>query len=133
MGNYITLTNVNEAEFERILRRKTSPLYISVHATDDDIRAYMLSQPKGRGIMERLRRLKDAGIHFECQAVLVGGINDGPVLEKTIRDLETLYPYAESLAIVPLELTGHREGLKQLSPIDKKCAEGILDLSLIHI
>lgn len=129
MGNYITLTNVNEAEFERILRRKTSPLYISVHATDDDVRAYMLSQPKGRGIMERLRRLKDAGIHFECQAVLVGGVNDGPVLEKTIRDLETLYPYAESLALVPLGLTGHREGLKQLAPIDKKCAEGILDIA----
>lgn len=103
--------------------------YISVHATDDDVRAYMLSQPKGRGIMERLRRLRDVGIHFECQAVLVGGVNDGPVLEKTIRDLETLYPYAESLALVPLGLTGHREGLKQLAPIDKKCAEGILDIA----
>ncbi len=130
MGNYITLTNVNEAEFERTSAAENIVrIYISVHATDDDVRAYMLSQPKGRGIMERLRRLRNAGIHFECQAVLVGGVNDGPVLEKTIRDLEALYPYAESLALVPLGLTGHREGLKQLAPIDKKCAEGILDIA----
>ena len=117
MGNYITLTNVSEAEFERILARRTSPLYISVHATDDDLRAYLIGQERARGIMQRLTRLKNAGICFNCQVVCCPGLNDGAVLEKTISDLAGLYPACESLAIVPLGMTGHREGLAQLTPI----------------
>ncbi len=128
MGNYITLTNISDDEFERILRRKTSPLYISVHATDEETRSYLLGQNSGTDILKKLQRLKDAGIHFECQAVLVGGINDGAVLEKTISDLEMFYPYAESLALVPLGLTGHRENLAKLEPMSRECARGILDI-----
>lgn len=128
MGNYITLTNVDEEEFNRILKRKTSPLYISVHATDDDVRARILGTPHGRGILDKLARLKQAGIVFHCQAVLAPGINDGQVLEKTLADLTALYPYAQSLALVPIGLTGHRNGLTPLAPVDRKSAQGILDI-----
>lgn len=129
MGNYITLTNVSEAEFARILARKTSPLYISVHATDDDMRAYLIGQQRARGILAKLERLKEAGICFHCQIVCCPGLNDGPVLEKTISDLAALYPACESLAIVPLGLTGHREGLKKLRPMDKEAARGVLEIA----
>ncbi|MBQ9941797.1 MAG: DUF512 domain-containing protein [Christensenellaceae bacterium] len=128
MGNYITLTNVNEQEFERILRRKTSPLYISVHATDDDVREKILNQKKGRGLLSRLQRLCEAGIDFECQAVLAEGLNDGEVLDKTIADLEQFFPHARSLALVPVGLTGHRDGLYPLSPMTREGAAAILDL-----
>lgn len=129
MGNYITLTNVSDAEFERILARKTSPLYISVHATDDDLRAYLIGQERARGIMQRLTRLKDAGICFNCQVVCCPGLNDGNVLEKTISDLAGLYPACESLAIVPLGMTGHREGLTKLTPMDRDSARGVLRIA----
>lgn len=127
MGNYVTLTNVSEPEFERILQRKVSPLYISVHATEDSVRSCMLTQPRGSGIMERLRRLKEAGIFFNCQAVICKGYNDGEVLEKTIGDLASLAPNAMSLALVPVGLTGHREGLTELKPLDAQTAGDIID------
>ena len=129
MGNYVTLTNVPEQEFERILKRKVSPLYISVHATDDEVRAQMLQQPRGRGILDRLRRLKEAGIYFNCQAVICKGYNDGAVLEKTIADLAPLMPNAMSLALVPVGLTGHREGLCPLDILDPKTASDIIDIA----
>ena len=127
MGNYVTLTNVSEREFERILQRKVSPLYISVHATDDRIRSCMLTQPRGSGIMQRLVRLKEAGIFFHCQAVICKGYNDGEILEKTIADLAKLMPNAMSLALVPVGLTGHREGLTKLEPLDRQTANKIIE------
>ena len=129
MGNYVTLTNVSDAEFERILKRKVSPLYISVHATDDSVRSCMLQQQRGSGIMERLRRLKEAGIYFHCQAVLCKGYNDGAVLEKTIGDLSELMSNAMSLALVPVGLTEHREGLCELHPLDAETAGSIIDIA----
>ena len=129
MGNYVTLTNLSDAEFKRILARKVSPLYISVHATDDEVRARLIRCPRGSGIMDKLARLKDAGIRFHCQAVLCKGINDGPVLEKTIADLCSLQPFAASLALVPVGLTRHREGLAALEPMDGDAAALIIDIA----
>lgn len=111
MGNYVTLTNISEGEFQRILKRRVSPLYISVHTTDDELRRKMLGNPRAKPILPALKRLAEAEIHFCCQAVIVPGVNDGEVLCKTIEDLATLYPMAESLALVPVGLTGFREGL----------------------
>lgn len=128
MGNYITLTNVNEGEFARLLKRRPSPMYISVHATDDDARAKVLRQEKGRGIMERLSRMAQEGISFHCQTVVAPGYNDGAVLEKTIEDLQSLYPFAASLAVVPLGMTRHREGLTPLLPVDVKGARDMTAL-----
>lgn len=127
MGNYITLTNVDEKEFQRILRRKASPLYISVHATDPEVRVRMMTNPNARFIMDRLNRLRDAGLHFHCQIVLCPGYNDGAVLEKTLGDLAALYPAAQSAALVPVGLTKFRERLSHVEPFDRKGAKTVLD------
>ena len=113
MGNYVTLTNVSDAELRRIIERRCSPLYISVHATDPDLRARVLGTPRARRLMGQLQALSDGGVSFHCQCVLCPGINDGPALDRTIRELSAL-PGARSLALVPVGLTGHREGLTEL-------------------
>ena len=133
MGNFVTLTNVDDAEFERILRRKASPLYISVHATDPSVRCRMLRNPSAGNLLPRLKQMADAGIKFHCQVVLCPEINDGSILHKTIVDLAALHPYAQSLAIVPIGLTGHREGLDTLRLLTKGEARALLrDLELIQ-
>ena len=132
MGNFVTLTNVDDAEFDRILRRKVSPLYISVHATDPEIRVKMLRNPNAGNLMDRLKRLAGAGLKFHCQVVLCPEINDGQVLFRTIVDLAGLYPAAQSLAIVPIGLTDHREGLFPLRLMKKEEARDLVrDLELI--
>ena len=77
MGNFVTLTNVDEAEFARIIQRRASPLYVSVHTTDPQLRCHMMNNRFAGGIMERLTRLKEAGIRFHCQIVCCPGLNDG--------------------------------------------------------
>ncbi|MBQ3108978.1 MAG: DUF512 domain-containing protein [Clostridia bacterium] len=128
MGNYVTLTNVDDEEFERIIRRRVSPLYISVHATDPEVRKTMMRNPTAVRIMERLTRLKEEGLQFHCQVVLCPGHNDGEVLEKTIRELGALYPAAQSLAVVPVGLTKHREGLAPLRVHTKEEAAAAIDM-----
>lgn len=133
MGNFVTLTNVDDREFDRILRRKASPLYISVHATDPETRIHMLRNPNAGNILERMKRMKEAGLKFHCQVVLCPGENDGPILHQTIVDLANLYPSAQSLAIVPIGLTGHRKGLYPLRLFTKEEARGLIrDLELIQ-
>ena len=133
MGNFVTLTNVDDKEFDRILRRRVSPLYISVHATDPEVRVKMLRNPSAGNIMHRLSRLKDVGIEFHCQAVVCPGINDGAVLHQTIVDLAGLWPAARSLAVVPVGLTDYRRGLYPLRVFNRKEASDLLqDLELIQ-
>ena len=127
MGNYVTLTNVNDEEFERILNRKASPLYISVHATDPAIRCEMLRNRNAGSLMDRLTRLKEHGLEFHCQVVLCPGVNDGPVLERTVHDLVSLWPASRSLAIVPVGLTKHREGLSPLKGFDAVSARRLIE------
>ena len=122
MGNYVTLTNVDDHEFERILKRRASPLYISVHATDPEVRCRMLRNPRAGELMKQLKALKENGLEFHCQIVLCPGINDGAVLDQTLKDLVSLYPSARSLAIVPVGLTMHRRGLAELKTIDEEYA-----------
>ena len=122
-GNYVTLTNVSEREIQRIIDQHISPLYISVHATDTELRRYMLGNPKAQDIMSILRRFADAGIYFHTQIVLCPEINDGFQLRKSFEDLFTLYPYCQSLAVVPVGLTYHRKKLaklKKFSDLDAK-------------
>ncbi|MBQ6174657.1 MAG: DUF512 domain-containing protein [Clostridia bacterium] len=128
MGNYITMTNMTDAEFERVIRRHVSPLYISVHATDPDVRTRMLRNPRAGRLTERLRMLKEAGIRFHCQIVLCPGWNDGEVLDRTLRDLGELWPAACSAALVPVGLTKFREGLEPLTGYDSRSAADLLDL-----
>ena len=128
MGNYITLTNVSDEEFDRIIRRKVSPLYISVHATDPEVRERLMRNRFAGNIMERLRKLSDAGIRFHVQVVLCPDMNDGPVLLKTLEDLMSLYPGCGSAAIVPVGLTRFREGLPSIRPYD---AEEAMDVIML--
>lgn len=120
MGNYVTLTNIDDAEFERILKRRVSPLYISVHATDGEIRKKMMRNPTAVRIMERLSRLKEEHMQFHAQIVLCPEINDGDILSKSLIDLLSLAPAAQSVAVVPVGLTKYREGLYPLRTLTKE-------------
>ena len=115
-GNYITCTNLSERELQRICDLKVSPLNISVHATDPELRAKLIGNPRGREIMDILRRFAKAGIIMECQIVAVPGWNDGAALQRSMEDLSRLYPQVSSVSIVPVGLTCHRENLTPLSP-----------------
>lgn len=126
MGNFVTLTNVDEEEMRRIVRRRASPLYISVHATDPEVRRRMMRNPHAGRILDQLRTLRDAGLQFHCQIVLCPGENDGDVLERTLTDLAALRPAAQSVAVVPVGLTGFRQGLYPLRPFTREEADGVL-------
>lgn len=129
-GNYITLTNVSDADLERIIRLKISPLNISVHTTDPQLRVFMLKNPRAALINEQLARLCAAGINMRCQIVLCRGVNDGAALERTLEDLQKLYPAVSSVSIVPVGLTRFRDGLYPLQPFDKESACAALDTVL---
>lgn len=128
MGNYVTLTNVSDRELDRIIARRCSPLYISVHATDPDLRVHLLGTPRAARLMDQLQRLSDGGISFHCQCVLCPGLNDGEALERTVRELAAL-PGARSLALVPVGLTGHREGLSPLRIYTQSEARAVIDIA----
>ncbi len=125
-GNYVTLSNILPDELERITAQRLSPLYISVHATDNTLRERLLGRKNLVPILETMRKLSDAGIVMHTQIVLCPGINDGAALEKTVNDLAALYPMVASLAIVPLGLTRHRKGLEILAPVTEEYAAGFV-------
>lgn len=128
MGSYVTLTNVSDRELERIIARHASPLYISVHAANPDLRAHILGQDRGKKLMDQLKKLSDGGIEFHTQAVLCPGINDGEALEETIQRLIEI-PGVLSLALVPVGLTGHRDGLHPLKPYTREQARGVIEIA----
>jgi putative radical SAM enzyme (TIGR03279 family) len=114
-GNYITLSDLDEASFERIIEQRLSPLYISVHATDPELRHALLGRPRHSAeILPRLERLAKAGIRMHAQIVLCPDLNDGQHLARTIHELVPLYPQVATTAIVPVGLTRHRERLPAL-------------------
>ncbi|MFO7768158.1 MAG: DUF512 domain-containing protein [bacterium] len=113
-GNYVTLDNLRPADFERIIEMNMSPLYVSVHTTDPDLRKRMLRGKRSGRFNERLQRLLDAGIRMHTQVVLVPGWNDGAELERTVRDLAGYHPGILNVAVVPVGLTEHREGLARI-------------------
>ena len=127
MGNYVTLTNVSDTEFSRIIERRVSPLYVSVHATDPKVRTAIMRNPSAGRIMERLTALKDAGLHFHTQIVLCRGLNDGEILDRTLSDLSSLAPYCASVAIVPVGVTKYREGLPLLGTFDEAQSRAVID------
>lgn len=127
-GSYITLTNLSEADWRRIEKWRLSPLYISVHATNPEVRKLLLGSKHGSNIMEQLRRLAAAGITLHTQAVICPGINDGDILEKTIRDLAEIWPAVLSLAVVPVGLTKERRNLFNIEPFNKEGAGNVLEM-----
>lgn len=121
-GNYVTLSNITPEELDRIKEQRLSPLYISVHATENAVRERLLGRTQLVPIMGTLRALADCGIVMHTQIVLCPGINDGATLHTTVQDLASLYPRVASLAIVPLGLTRHRQGLAPLAPVTAEYA-----------
>jgi len=106
-GNFITLTNLTEADWERLAEQRLSPLYVSVHATDLDLRRRLLGNPRAPDVLAQLRRLGELRIRVHTQVVLCPGVNDGPHLDRTIGDLAALYPTVASIGVVPVGLTAH--------------------------
>jgi putative radical SAM enzyme (TIGR03279 family) len=116
-GNYTTLTSITEAEMRRVIEQRLTPQYVSVHATDLDVRAYLLGVDKKRAdIRTKMRRMLDAKIEIHAQVVLCPEINDGEILERTVRDLSADYPLVRSVAIVPLGLTRYNTDAR-LTPV----------------
>lgn len=110
-GSFVTLTNLTEADWQRIEEQRLGPLHISVHATNPDLRSALVGNPKGALIMEHLARLERAGIDYHAQLVLCPGVNDGPELERSLKDLANCGPHLKSIAGVPVGLT--RFGLER--------------------
>lgn len=125
-GSFITLTNLDTSARQRLAEQRLSPLYISVHTTDPRLRSRIMGHRGAGAIKERLQELVTAGIDFHAQVVLLPGINDGFYLEETIGDLVKYWPRARSLALVPVGLTRHRQGLYPLEGYDKKGARQII-------
>lgn len=127
-GNFVTLTNVNEMQLERIIRYHISPINVSVHTTDPELRAKMLNNRFAGDIYERVKRLTDAGIVVNAQIVLCPGYNDGENLRKTLKDLSALSEHMESIAIVPVGLSKFREGLAEIAPVTREVARETISI-----
>lgn len=125
-GNYITLTNLTRKDKERIFEQKMSPLYVSVHTTDLELRRSMLVNPRARDILTEIREMAEHGIVLHTQVVLCPGMNDGDYLIKSIEDLVKFYPSVGSLAIVPIGLTRHRQGLPELKEVSVEGAREMI-------
>lgn len=130
-GDFITLTNLTERCWDRIFHYHLSPLFVSIHATDPAVRAAMLRNEEGARLREHLDRLFAGGIEIHGQIVLTPGFNDGPVLERTVRDMAALHGGqagggCRTLAIVPVGLTGHRERLPALRCITREEARAVV-------
>lgn len=126
-GNYITLTNITEHEIDRIIKMHISPINISVHTTNPELRVKMMKNKNAGKVLEIINRFNDAGIKINCQLVLVPDMNDGKELEQTLSDLTAL-ENVECVAAVPVGLTKHREGLPELKAFDKENAAKTIDI-----
>ncbi|MCF6466457.1 DUF512 domain-containing protein [Clostridium sp. Cult2] len=127
-GNFITLTNMAEEEIDRIIKYRLSPINISVHTTNPELRVKMLNNKNAGKILSILQRFKEADIKVNCQIVLVPEVNDGKELERTLKDLSNLYPSVESVAVVPVGLTKYRENLHKIIPYNRQRAMELLYL-----
>jgi putative radical SAM enzyme (TIGR03279 family) len=126
-GNYITLTDLEETELRRIEEQRLSPLYVSVHATDPDLRHRLLGQPRvKRSLMPVMERLARAGIVMHAQIVLCPEWNDGVELDRSVHDLAALHPGVVTTAVVPVGLTRHRERLPALRRVTAEEARGLI-------
>ena len=128
LGNYITLTNLSEREVERIIALRVSPVNVSVHTMNPELRCRMLRNPRAGESIDIMRRFAKAGIVMNCQIVCCPGLNDGEELARSLRELEALWPAVHSVSIVPVGLTKHRKHLYPLTPFTAEHAAETLDL-----
>ena len=128
LGNYITMTNLSDREIQRICDLHISPINVSVHATNPELRVKMLRNRFAGRCIDIMRRFAAAGIMMNCQIVCCPGLNDGGELERTMRELAEMYPAVHSVSIVPVGLTKFREGLYELKPFTPEHAGETIDL-----
>ena len=126
-GNFITLTNLKEEDFQRIIQTHMTPLYVSVHATDPKVRCEMMHNRFAGELMDKLERLFAAGIEVHTQIVCCPGYNDGEILTKSFQDLYARHPHVLTMAVVPVGITKHREGLHPLRTFTKEEAAALID------
>ena len=125
-GNYVTLTNMQETDIDRIIEMHISPVNVSVHTTNPELRCKMMHNKRAGEVLSYLRKFADAGINICAQIVLCKGINDGSELDRTLHDLMELRPAIQSVAIVPSGLTKFREGLYPLEGFTKEDARSVI-------
>lgn len=118
-GNYVTLTNLNDEDINRLIAMHISPINISVHTTNPELRVKMLNNKNAGNVFSVMKHFAENNMYMNCQIVLCRGYNDGEELERTIADLVSLYPYVESVSVVPVGLTAYREGLCELKAYDR--------------
>ena len=127
LGNYLTLTNMSDREVQRIIDLRISPINISVHTTDPELRAMMLKNKRAGRTIDIMRRFAEHHIIMNCQIVSCPGINDGPALDKTLNDLAEMFPSVNSVSVVPVGVTKFREGLYPLKPYTQEQAGAVID------
>ena len=127
-GNYVTLTNIDEAEIDRIISMHITPINVSVHTTNPDLRIRMMKNPHADKIMDYLARFKAGGTHIRAQIVLCRGINDGDELRRTLTDLLELTPMVQSVAAVPCGVTDYRQNLFKQTPYDAETSAAVIDI-----
>ena len=127
MGNYITLTNLSPLDLKRIYEKSISPLYVSVHSTNPELRVKMMGNKRASEIMGTLEDFRQNDISIHCQIVLCRNVNDGRELDKTLEDLWSFRDIIQSIAVVPVGLTGHRQGLENILPYDKESSAQVID------
>ncbi|WP_244269480.1 DUF512 domain-containing protein [Natronincola ferrireducens] len=126
-GNYITLTNMKDEDIDKIIQYRISPINISVHTTNGELRKKMLNNPKAGNILDTLKKLAKNNIEMNCQIVLCHCINDGKELDKTIKDLGNLSDAVNSVAVVPVGLTRYREKLYHLEPFNEETSKNTIE------
>lgn len=127
-GNFLSLTNLTDDDIKRIKKFKLSPIYVSVHSTNPDLRAQLFKNKRARLIMEQLKALREGNIKIHCQIVVIPGITDGNNILRTVNDLVNLYPEVNSVGIVPV---GRTKFLKRISTVDKKLALNIINQAVL--
>lgn len=126
-GNFVTLTNMSEDDIDNIIKYRISPINISVHTTNPELRQKMISNKFAGKVYSIMKRLAEAEITMNCQVVLCPGINDGEELRRTVYDLIKLYPYVNSIAVVPVGVTRYRDNLPNLEIFDNERANSTID------
>ncbi|MBE7034740.1 MAG: DUF512 domain-containing protein [Ruminococcaceae bacterium] len=126
-GNYVTLTNMKPEDLDRLIEYRVSPVNVSVHTTNPELRKMMLHNRFAGTIMDAMKRLKEGGLSMNMQIVLCKGINDGEELSRTLQDLATLAPAACSVSVVPVGLTRYREGLYPLEAFTREDAQAVIE------
>lgn len=127
-GNYITLTNLTDAEAQRIIKMHISPVNVSVQTMNPELRVKMMANPKAGESLRYLRMFADAGIAINTQLVLCPGINDGVELQRSLDELAAMYPSVQSIAAVPVGLSDHREGLFKIEPYNRETAREVIEI-----